>query len=189
MTHAVNLLPWRAERRRRERLRVLALIAGAPLLAALVAGGAWLQLAAWQSAQAERNDHLERAIGEVEGRLDEVTRLRQERERIEQRMAVLEGLVIRRAQPLRWLNGLVDAVPEVVVIDSLEMTGDAMELVGEARANDAISSFMNGLERATVFRSPRLEFIQETGEGAYRFRLHVPLRGVTGTGEGTDGPE
>ncbi|SFD56254.1 Tfp pilus assembly protein PilN [Thiohalospira halophila DSM 15071] len=189
MTHAVNLLPWRAERRRRERLRVLLLIAGAPLLAALVAGGAWLQLAAWQSAQAERNDYLERAIGEVEERLDEVTRLREERERIEQRMAVLEGLVVRRAQPLRWLNGLVDAVPEAVVIDSLRVHQGAMEVVGEARANDAISLFMNSLERAAAFRAPRLEFIEETGEDAYRFRLHVPLRGTTGTGEGTDGPE
>jgi len=189
MTHAVNLLPWRAERRRRERHRVLALIAGAPLLAALLAGGVWLQLAAWQSAQEARNVHLERAVDRVEARLNEVTRLRQEHERIKKRMAVLEELVARRGRPLRWLNALVRAVPESVVIESLSVRQGAMELAGRARANDAVSFFMNGLEGAAVFRSPRLEVIEETEQAAYRFRLHAPLHETGNSGEGTDGPE
>ena len=188
MTHAVNLLPWRADRRRRERHRVLALIAGAPLLVALLAGGAWLQLAAWQSAQEARNAHLEAAIGQVEEQLDEVTRLREEHQRIEARMAILEELVARRGRPLVWLNALVRAVPEAVVVESLSVSQGAMELAGRARANDAVSFFMNGLEGAAIFRSPRLEVIEETEAAAYRFRLHVPLRETTESGEGTEGP-
>jgi type IV pilus assembly protein PilN len=189
MTRAVNLLPWRARRRRRERHRVLALIAGAPVLAVLLAGGLWLQLSALQAAQETRNAHLERAIGQVEERLDEVTRLRQEQERIEARMDVLEDLVARRGRPLLWLNALVRAVPDAVVIESLSVRQGAMELAGQARANDAVSYFMNGLEGAAIFRAPRLEVIEETERSGYRFRLHVPLRRTEEPGEATDGPE
>lgn len=189
MTRAVNLLPWRAARRQRERNRVLALIAGIPLLAVLVAGGAWWQLVALVEAQEARNAHLEGAIREVEDRLDEVTRLREERERIQARMAVLEGLVARRGRPLVWLNALVEAVPEAVVVERLEVSGGAMEVAGRARSNDAASAFMNGLEAAAIFRPPRLEVIEERDDGDYRFRLHVPLAESGEPDGATDGTE
>lgn len=189
MTRAVNLLPWRAARRQRERRRVLAMIVGAPLLAALLAGTVWWQIAAWQSAQEARNAHLEQAIEEVEARLDEVTQLRQEREKIEARMAVIEELVRRRGRPLRWLNGLIRGVPDAVVVERLEVKGNAMELAGRARTNDAVSAFMNGLEGIALFRPPRLEVIEERDEGAYRFRLHVPLVAFDERHGATDGTE
>ncbi|MFP4606625.1 PilN domain-containing protein [Thiohalospira sp.] len=175
MTHAVNLLPWRADRRRRERHRVLALIAGAPLLAVLVAGGIWLQLAAWQSAQEARNAHLERAIAEVEERLEEVSRLRKEREEIEARMAVLEGLVAQRGRPLVWLNAMVGATPDAITLARIAADKDSLELAGRARANGDVSVFMNRLEAAAIFEAPRLEVIEESEAGGYRFDLHLPL--------------
>ena len=189
MTRGVNLLPWRVEQRQRERRRVLALMAGAPILAAAAVVGAWLQIGAWQSAQEARNAYLERAIEQVDQRLTEVSRLRDERERIEGRLAVLEKLVARRGRPLEWLNALVQATPPAVVLKRLETEGAALEVAGRAGSNAEVSRFMNALEATAVFDAPRLEVIEEREASGYRFRLQIPQVTAEAQQGGPDGAE
>jgi type IV pilus assembly protein PilN len=149
----INLLPHRAEKRRRKKIAFFSGVAAAAV-AGLLAVGLWFgvvqQLTA---AQQERNDYLGREIATLEAQIKDIATLKAEIESLKARQKAVEDLQADRNVPVRLLNELVKQAPEGIYFKSVKQEGQALSIVGVAQTNERVSEFL----RNTSYNSEWLE--------------------------------
>lgn len=172
----INLLPWRAELRRQQRIEFLVITA---LCALLTAGGAFgvkLSLESDLAYQNQRNEFLRTETGKIERQIKEIKELEKERERLIARMRAIETLQSSRPAIVHVLDEIVMALPDGVLLTEIEQQGETFQISGTAQSNARVSSFMRNIERSEWLKDPKLEVIEtkskESGLGAV-FKLRA----------------
>ncbi len=149
----INLLPHRAEKRRRKKIAFFSGIA-ASAVAGFVAVGLWFgvvqQLTA---AQRERNDYLGREIKALEVQIKDIATLKAEIESLKARQKAVEDLQADRNVPVHLLNELVKQAPEGIYFKSVKQSGQTLTIAGVAQTNERVSEFL----RNTSYNSDWLE--------------------------------
>ena len=149
----INLLPHRAEKRKRKKIAFFVGVAAAAA-AGLLAGGVWFgvvqQLTA---AQQERNDYLGREIKTLEAQIKDIATLKAEIESLKARQKAVEDLQSDRNVPVHLLNELVKQAPEGIYFKSVKQEGQMLSIVGVAQTNERVSEFL----RNTNYNSEWLE--------------------------------
>ncbi|KLI99627.1 PilN domain-containing protein [Luteimonas sp. FCS-9] len=174
----INLLPWRAERRRQRQkefvyMAVLAVAAGIVL---------WLLVNMYYNAQLdgqrERNAFLQQQIAELDREIVEIDALDRQRARLLARKAVIEELQGNRSQMVHLFDQLVRTIPDGVLLTSLKQEGQQLTLEGRAQSNARVSTYMRALDGSGWMTSPQLAVI-EARDGVpglpYAFTLNVQL--------------
>lgn len=153
----INLLPHRAEaRRQRQRafLTALGLAALAGLACAALAG---LVLQQATERQRARNAYLGQAIGRLELQIREVAQLQEEIDQLKAREQAVEQLQAERNLPVRIFEQLLARTPEGIVLSSLRMDGERVQLGGLAQSNERVSEFLRQLgQDPQALRAPEL---------------------------------
>ena len=186
----INLLPWRAERRK-QRQREFGVMLG---MAAL--GGLLLSLLIWfyydmqVSGQQDRNAYLQTEIDKVKKQNEEIKRLDEQKNRLLARKAVIEQLQAKRSQMVHLFDALVRTIPDGVVLTALTQDGDMLTLEGRTQSNARVSAYMRNLEVSGWMTSPELSIIEasapdkESSQGnlladvkalPYKFKVTVKL--------------
>ncbi|WP_367380206.1 PilN domain-containing protein [Stenotrophomonas cyclobalanopsidis] len=156
----INLLPWRAERRK-QRQREFGVMLG---MAAL--GGLLLSLLIWfyydmqVSGQQERNAYLQTEIDKVKKQNEEIKRLDEQKSRLLARKAVIEQLQAKRSQMVHLFDALVRTIPDGVVLTALTQDGDMLTLEGRTQSNARVSAYMRNLEVSGWMTNPELSIIE-----------------------------
>lgn len=156
----INLLPWRAERRKQRQKEFLTML----LMAAL--GGLFLSLVIWfyydreVSGQNDRNAYLEAEIQKVKEQNKEIERLDLQRQRLLARKDVIEQLQAKRSQMVHLFDALVRTIPDGVVLTALRQEGDTLYLEGRTQSNARVSTYMRNLETSGWMSSPQLQIIE-----------------------------
>lgn len=178
----INLLPWRAERRKQRQKEF-----GVMLALAAVAGLAlWLAVNTYYNAQIEgqraRNAFLDQQIAQVDERIKEIDELDRQRARLLARKDVIEKLQASRSQMVHLFDSLVRTIPDGVMLTSLKQEGERLTLEGRSQSNARVSTYMRNLEGSGWMTRPELSIIEaRAAEGAampglpYAFRLTVTL--------------
>jgi len=160
----INLLPWRARRRQRRQrvflVQAAATVTGVVALAMVAA--AWC--AGLVDHQRMRNQYLAGKVAELDARIDEIGRLRAERERMQQRLQLLARLGDDRYTLVRMLDGLAQTLVPGVYYTAVAKRGDTVAVQGAAESNDGIAALMRNLRDS--FAAPNLKSIAEAGAGA-----------------------
>lgn len=178
----INLLPWRAERRRQRQKEAMATlgltVAGAVLLAFLII--------TWHNGQIdgqrERNDYLKARITEVDEQIKEIDALDEQKSRLLARKEVIEKLQANRSQMVHLFDSLVRTIPDGVVLTSLNQDSETLTLNGRAQSNTRVSTYMRNLEGSGWMTRPELSIIEAKGfeQGLpYQFTLTVRLANPT----------
>lgn len=156
----INLLPWRAERRK-QRQREFGVMLG---MAAL--GGLLLSLLIWfyydrqVSGQQDRNAYLQAEIEKVQKQNEEIKRLDEQKSRLLARKAVIEQLQAKRSQMVHLFDALVRTIPDGVVLTSLQQDGDMLTLEGRTQSNARVSAYMRNLDVSGWMTNPELSIIE-----------------------------
>jgi len=156
----INLLPWRAERRK-QRQREFGVMLG---MAAL--GGLLLSLLIWfyydmqVSGQVNRNAYLQSEIDKVMLQNEEIKRLDEQKSRLLARKAVIEQLQAKRSQMVHLFDALVRTIPDGVVLTALQQDGDMLTLEGRTQSNARVSAYMRNLEVSGWMTNPELSIIE-----------------------------
>ncbi|WP_117311293.1 PilN domain-containing protein [Stenotrophomonas sp. G4] len=156
----INLLPWRAERRK-QRQREFGIMLG---MAAL--GGLLLSLLIWfyydmqVSGQNDRNAYLQTEIDKVKEQNKEIDRLDEQKNRLLARKAVIEQLQAKRSQMVHLFDALVRTIPDGVVLTALQQEGDVLTLEGRTQSNARVSAYMRNLEVSGWMTNPELAIIE-----------------------------
>jgi type IV pilus assembly protein PilN len=182
----INLLPWRAERRKlrqKEFVTMLGLAAGAALLLSFL-------IVMYYDGQIEgqeaRNQYLRDEIVKVEKQIAEIDELDKKKANLLARKEVIEQLQSSRSQMVHLFDELVRTIPEGVRLSSIKQAGQVLTLQGYAQSNASVSSYMRNLEASGWMTSPDLKVIEAKGEDKglpNAFSLSVTLRTPQSTAE------
>lgn len=174
----INLLPWRAERRK-QRQKEFGLMLGATAVGALLlAMGINWYYGAQIDGQNERNSYLEQRIAEVDKQITEIAELNKTKSRLLARKEVIEKLQSSRSQMVHLFDSLVRTIPDGVVLTSIKQDDQALTLEGRSQSNARVSTYMRNLENSGWMTDPQLSIIEAKGEDKglpYEFKLQVKL--------------
>ncbi|MEN4905108.1 PilN domain-containing protein [Luteimonas sp. TWI662] len=174
----INLLPWRAERRR-QRQKEFGIMAALAAVAGIVL---WLLVNMYYNAQLDgqraRNAFLQQQIAELDREIVEIDSLDRQRARLLARKAVIEELQGNRSQMVHLFDQLVRTIPDGVLLTSLKQEGQMLTLEGRSQSNARVSTYMRALEGSGWMTNPQLAVI-EARDGVpglpYAFTLNVQL--------------
>jgi len=175
MAH-INLLPWRLELRK-ERQRQFAVTAiGSVVLMGLIVLLVHINIARSIDVQQSRNDYLKGQIAEVEKQIKEIRDIEAEKQRLLDRMNIIQRLQRNRPEIVHLFDEIARCVPEGVYLTSTKQTGTSLVINGVAQSNARVSAFMRNLETSEWLTNPQLDVIQSKGKDQDRsstFTLRV----------------
>ena len=174
----INLLPWRAERRKVRQKEFGMMLA----LAALAGLVLWFLVNTYYnnqiSGQEGRNAYLQEQITQVNGKIKEIEELDKQKARLLARKEVIEQLQANRSQMVHLFDSLVRTIPDGVVLTSIKQEGEKLTLEGRSQSNARVSTYMRNLEGSGWMTRPDLSIIEAKGmvKGLpYAFTLTVTL--------------
>jgi type IV pilus assembly protein PilN len=174
----INLLPWRAERRKQRQKEFLTLLgfsaAAAAFLAVLIISYYNGQI----SGQTDRNAYLQDQIAKVDTQIKEIDALDEKKSKLLARKEVIEQLQANRSQMVHLFDSLVRTIPDGVILTSLKQEGDKLTIEGRSQSNARVSTYMRNLEGSGWMSKPDLSIIEAKAGDAglpYVFTLSVLL--------------
>jgi type IV pilus assembly protein PilN len=175
----INLLPWRAERRKQREREFQTMCGGALIFGALAVGAAIFHWNGLHEDQSTRNQLLEREITALDAKIKEIDELQKTREQLLQRKQIIEQLQSSRTQMVHMFDELVRTLPDGVRLTSLKQSAESLEVEGMAQSNARVSAYMRNIEKAGWIRKPDLKKVEATTpdkSARYRFSLTANLR-------------
>jgi type IV pilus assembly protein PilN len=152
----INLLPWRAARRKAHNLQfyiLMGMVAGLALAIVLLVHGYYATRIATQS---ERNAFLKGENAKLDKEIEEIKKLKEEIQALLSRKQVIETLQADRAQTVYLLEQLVRQTPDGVYLKAIKQTGLKVNLTGYAQSNARVSTLMRNLEASPYLVNPEL---------------------------------
>ncbi|MCG6861802.1 MAG: PilN domain-containing protein [Chromatiaceae bacterium] len=175
----INLLPWR-EAERKRRLRELAAVAAAGLVATLLLGLAvHFHIEGLISNQQSRNQFLRNEISKLNKQIREIRDLELTKEKLLARMNVIQQLQVSRPEVVHLFDEMVVRIPEGVYLTKATQGGRSVVVEGRAQSNARVSEFMRNIEASNWIGGPLLMVIEnkeKTGTGMNHFRLRFHQR-------------
>jgi type IV pilus assembly protein PilN len=187
----INLLPWREERRKQLNTE-FGIFAG--IIAAVAVG---LVMAAnfyydqlIDNANA-RNQFMQTEINKLEKKLQEINKIRKEKERLLARIETIQKLESNRTEIVHLFDEIVRGVPDGVYLNSMRQSGDNLTLDGIAESNTRVSELVKNIDKSAWFDSPRIDIIQrrpndvlQSNKFTVRMKQARPKTGGEEEGEG-----
>ena len=174
----INLLPWRAERRKQRQREFQGMLGLAALAGVLLSFLVWFYFDRQIAGQHERNSFLQAEIVKVQKQNEEIKELDSKKDRLLARKKVIEELQANRSQMVHLFDSLVRTIPDGVTLTSIKQEGEILTLNGRSQSNARVSTYMRNLEGSGWMTNPDLNII-EAKEGKpglpYEFNLKVKL--------------
>jgi type IV pilus assembly protein PilN len=174
----INLLPWRAERRKqreREFYVQLGLAFGAALVV-LIAWSFWMD--ARISNQGDRNTYLQGEIKQLDDRIAKIKDLEKVRADLLQRKQIIEQLQANRSQMVHLFDEMVKTIPASARLGGMKQSGESMSLDGVAQSNSSVAEYMRNIEASPWMGHADLRKTENTHDASrmpYSFGLDVRL--------------
>ncbi|MGB4860281.1 MAG: PilN domain-containing protein [Dokdonella sp.] len=182
MTTRINLLPWRAERRRLREREFYTMLGGAAIVGVLAVFLWSMITGAVVDNQTARNTYLSSEIAEMDTRIEKINELDKTKSRLIGRKNAIELLQANRSQMVHLLDELVVTIPDGVRLTGLKQVSDQLTLEGIAESNTRVATYMRNIDRSQwMGRSEVTKIENRTGlDGAdprlpYQFSLSVKL--------------
>src|SRR5579884_347421 len=174
----INLLPWRAERRK-QREREFYLMLGMAALAAVAVVVLWyLWMDARLANQDNRNAYLKDQIQQLDKKLTEIKQLEETKSKLLARKQIIEQLQANRSQMVHLFDELVKTIPDGVRLTSLKQSGDTLTLEGVAQSNASVANYMRNLDASPWLKRSDLQQTEAKGSDKrdrFQFGLTVKL--------------
>lgn len=166
MPTGVNLLDWRAERRRRAQrrfIRGLISAGGVGLVTTLLIAQ---HVDGQVQAHAQRQAALQATIAGNADAMDELQRLRASIEAARTRLATIKTLTAGREQPLQTLIAAMTTLPPGITVRRLALTDKHLVISGETRRPGQLAAYLSALEDTTAFKTARMTALEATADRA-----------------------
>jgi len=165
MAH-VNLLPWREKQRQHQKQQYLAALLAVAAIVGLLFWFIGQAIDQQISNQNSRNQYLEKEIAILDAQIAEIKKVKDSKNAIEQRMALIEQLQVSRNVAPIVFDELAKLVPAGVAFESMRRTDNRIEIEGISDSNNRLSDFMRALDNSKVFVAAELSTIKSDSDAA-----------------------
>ncbi|WP_026960140.1 MULTISPECIES: PilN domain-containing protein [Aliagarivorans] len=188
----INLLPWREERKAKRKQQFWLSFGLSVMLTVVALAGVQFYINGLQKAQSARNQYLDTQIVILDAQIGEIRAIKARKQALEERIALIERLQLRRNLPTKMFNQLPLITPEGVYLDELSYAGLNLALDGMSEANYRVASFMRNIEQRSWLAVPQISSIvaQESEDerlNLSRFHIDVTIELVQPDKESEDG--
>jgi len=175
----INLLPWRAERRKQKQKEFGTMLG----LAAVIAAGLSFLIVLYYNGQIRgqegRNTYLNTEIANVEKQLVEIEGLDKKKSDLLSRKRAIECLQGQRSLMVHLFDDLVRTIPDGVKLTGIEQNGNKLTVNGSSQSNARVSAYMRNLQVSGWMGQPELTIIEAKGGDKglpYQFILVTTIR-------------
>jgi len=172
----INLLPWRQEQRKERQRQFLTIMVMSVALMVLIILASHLQINRMINTQESRNNLLSGVIVDVDLQLTEIKNIETEKQRLLDRMKIIQQLQRDRPEVVRLFDDLARTVPNGIYLKQVKQQGKGLSIEGFAQSNARVSSFMRNLDSAKSMGNPNLTVIKSDKAkkiGERNFKLNV----------------
>ena len=192
MNTRINLLPHRAERRKRTRQHFITVSAGTFLVGAALAGLVYQFYARQIEVQNDRNTFLANEIKKLDKDIADINELKNQIQALLARKTIIEQLQADRAQTVHLLEQMVKQMPEGVYLKSMKQAGAKVHIVGYAQSNARVSTLMRNIEASPWLDQPLLVEVKAANVDKKRvaeFNMYLNLKRVAAKDPAKDAPK
>ena len=169
----INLRPWRAELRKQKQNEYLAVL-GLVFAAAIVVW--WLVAGFYQASidsQLARNNYLEIQSKAMDAKIEQIQKLREQREQLLERMKLIQDLQGNRPVIVRVFDEMTRVMPEEAYLEKIVVKGNQFSISGRASSNEQISQLMRNMDASDWFDEPNLIGMKANKGGYNDFEMTV----------------
>ena len=184
----INLLPWRAEERKKRQREFAFAAIGAVVAAGAVALLLSLVMSNRIDRQNEKNQILKTEIEKLDRQITEIHGLDNQKQRLLARMEIIQKLQRSRPEVVHLFDQLVRTLPDGVYLTSVKQSDKRLELKGMAQSSTRVSAFMRNIDDSEWLDKPELEVVETKKDAALgsEFTLFANQVGVQLPGEGEE---
>jgi type IV pilus assembly protein PilN len=178
----INLLPWRAERRKQRQKEFMTMLGVAAAAGVLVSLLIVMYYIGQIDGQNNRNKYLTDQIALLDTQIKEIAELDKKKAGLLRRKQVIEELQASRSQMVHLFDELARTIADGTQITSLAQNGNDLTLLGRAQSNARVSSYMRNLDASGWMGNPNLDIIELRGSDPglpNEFSLKVTLKSPT----------
>jgi len=119
----------------------------------------------------------QREVDSMASVIKEVEEYKGKKSELERKIGVINDLKANQRGPVRVMDYISRALPELLWLDRMKMTPDAIEIEGRAFNTNAVANFIENLDKVPEFDEPILKSTeQQTGTaqagGIYKFVIN-----------------
>lgn len=145
---------------------------GAVALGVLVTAVYWFLLDRRKEAVREEVVAAEAEVERLRPILEEVEEFKAKQADLERKIEVITNLKNQQTGPVRVMDAVSRALPELLWLDQMNVSASNIRITGRAFNVNAISNFIENLDRVAEFKEPRLGPVRDSGE-VYQFTIDV----------------
>ena len=153
----INLLPWRDELREERKKSFFVKLIGSVIIAAgfVYLGGEYFNEKVNQ--QNARNEYIKAESSVLENRVKEINDLKDRKQKLVERMKIIQDLQGNRPVTGRIFEQLVKTLPDGVYFTETQLQGKRLTISGVAESNSLISRLMRNLDDSGWLENSVLE--------------------------------
>jgi type IV pilus assembly protein PilN len=137
----------------------------------LALGGAWyLQNQKTTDKQAEVAQ-AQREVDQLASVIKEVEEYKSKKAELERKIGIINDLKANQRGPVRVMDYVSRALPELLWLDSMSMKSDSITVEGRAFNTNAVANFIDNLDKVPEFDEPMLKTTDLQQGGIYKFRI------------------
>lgn len=161
----INLLPWRAERRKQKQKEFFTVTALTLGLSAAALAFVHMQIDAMINYQNQRNKYLESEVALFDKKIKEIEELEAKKKRLISKMEVIQQLQTSRPEVVHLFDELARTIPDGVHLVDLTQMDKNIVMNGIAQSNARVSAYMRNLGSSPWLQDPMLNVIESKPEG------------------------
>src|ERR1700720_1124952 len=159
------------------------LLVGA-LLGVLAAAGYWWYLNGKLKEKQEEVAQAQKEVDALQAVIKEVEDFKSKKKNLADKIGIINELKSNQRGPVRIMDYISRALPELLWLDRLKMNASSIEIDGRAFNPNAVANVMDNLDKVPEFKEPVLKDTNAEGN-VYRFSIafdysFVPKKPVAG---------
>jgi type IV pilus assembly protein PilN len=137
----------------------------------LALAGAWYLQNQKTTAKQEEVAAAQREVDQLASVIKEVEDFKEKKSELERKIGIINDLKANQRGPVRVMDYVSRALPELLWLDSMTMKADSITAEGRAFNTNAVANFIDNLDKVPEFDEPTLKSTDLQQGGIYKFRV------------------
>lgn len=164
-------------------------LVGGVLLGLIVAGAWWWVLDGKVKVMEGKINAAKKEIAELRPIIQEVKEFKAKKAELERKVATIKELSNAQKGPVRIMDEVSRAVPDLLWLEQMNVTGTTVELRGKAFNTNAVATFLSSLGAVEGFQEPVVQDLAaDRGSATFSFRINFVFK-LPKTPEATEAAE
>jgi type IV pilus assembly protein PilN len=128
----------------------------------------------WSNKLAAKQEEVVVAQREVEALasvIKEVDDYKAKKAELERKIGIINDLKANQQGPVRVMDYVSRALPELLWLDQMSMTSNNIHIEGRAFNTNAVANLIENLDKVPEFDEPTLKSTEQQGAGIYKFTI------------------